>query len=82
MQADELVLRSRVLGNAKVIQQATLIGAEILNQEGLLGEVVEGAHADLLLVDGNPLDNIELLTRPDAMKVIINRGLVHKNALN
>lgn len=82
MQADELVLRGRVLGNAKVIQQATLIGAEILNQVGLLGEVVEGAHADLLLVDGNPLDDIALLTKPDALKLIMNRGLLHKNALN
>jgi len=80
MQSDELVLRSRVLGNAKVIQQATLIGAEILNQEGLLGEVVEGAYADLLLIDGNPLDDIELLTKPDSIKLIMNRGLLHKNA--
>lgn len=80
MQADELVLRARVLGNAKVIQQATLIGAEILNQEGLLGEVCEGAYADLLLVDGNPLDDIALLTRPDSIKLIMNRGLLHKNA--
>jgi len=80
MQSDELVLRSRVLGNAKVIQQATLIGAEILNQEGLLGEVCEGAYADLLLIDGNPLDDIELLTKPDSIKLIMNRGLLHKNA--
>ncbi|WP_343738152.1 amidohydrolase family protein [Achromobacter sp.] len=80
MQSDELVLRSRVLGNAKVIQQATLIGAEILNQEGLLGEVCEGAYADLLLIDGNPLDDIKLLTKPDSIKLIMNRGLLHKNA--
>jgi imidazolonepropionase-like amidohydrolase len=80
MQADELPLRARVLGNAKVIQQATLIGAEILNQEGLLGEVREGAHADLLLVDGNPMDDIALLTQPDSIKLIMNRGLLHKNA--
>ena len=79
MQADELTLRAGVLGNAKVIQQATLIGAEILNQEGLLGEVVEGAHADLLLIDGNPLDDIALLTQPESIKLIVNRGLLHKN---
>lgn len=79
MQSDELTLRARVLGNAKVIQQATLIGAEILNQEGLLGEVREGAYADLLLIDGNPLDDIELLTKPDSIKLIMNRGLLHKN---
>ncbi|OZI47316.1 peptidase M38 [Bordetella genomosp. 5] len=79
MQSEELTLRASVLGNAKVIQQATLIGAEILNQEGLLGEVVEGAHADLLLIDGNPLDDIALLTQPESIKLIVNRGLLHKN---
>jgi len=79
MQADELTLRAGVLGNGKVIQQATLIGAEILNQEGMLGEVLEGAHADLLLIDGDPLDDIELLTRPESIKLIVNRGLLHKN---
>ncbi|MNU06036.1 hypothetical protein D3C72_2510730 [compost metagenome] len=62
-----------------MIQQATLIGAEILNHEGLLGEVREGAYADLLLIDGNPLDNIELLTKPESIKLIVNRGLLHKN---
>lgn len=80
MQSQELVLRSRVVGNAKAIQQATLIGAEILNHEGRLGEVVEGAYADLLLIDGNPLENIELLTDTDSIKLIVQRGQVYKNA--
>ncbi len=80
MQAGELLLRSQVLGTAKVIQQATLIGAEILNQQGLLGEVSEGAYADLLLVDGNPLDDIALLTRAESIKLILVRGDIHKHA--
>ncbi|CAB5714754.1 dihydroorotase [Delftia tsuruhatensis] len=82
MQSDELLLRARVLGNAKTLQQATLIGAEILNHAGLLGEVVENAWADLLLVDGNPLDDIALLTRHDtAIKLVMQDGVIHKNGL-
>lgn len=81
MQSDELVLRAKVLGHAKVVQQATLIGAEILNHEGLLGEVVENAYADLLLVDGNPLEDVSVLTQHDAaIKLIMRDGFVHKNA--
>lgn len=81
MQSDELVLRAKVLGHAKVVQQATLIGAEILNHEGLLGEVVENAYADLLLVDGNPLEDVSVLTRHDtAIKLIMRDGFIHKNA--
>lgn len=82
MQSDELLLRAQVMGNAKTIQQATLIGAEILNQVGLLGEVVEQSHADLLLVDGDPLQDIALLTRHDtAIKMVMQGGVVHKNTL-
>ena len=80
MQSQELVLRSQVLGNAKTLQQATLISAEILNHEGLLGEVVEQAYADLLLVDGNPLEDITLLTQHEtAIKLIMQNGVIHKN---
>nr|WP_312987800.1 amidohydrolase family protein [Comamonas koreensis] len=81
MQSDELVLRAKVLGHAKVVQQATLIGAEILNHEGRLGEVVESAYADLLLVDGNPLEDVSVLTQHDtAIKLIMRDGFIHKNA--
>jgi len=82
MQSDELLLRAKVLGNAKTIQQATLIGAEILNHAGLLGEIAERAYADLLLIDGNPLDDIGLLTQHDtAIKLIMQDGVIHKNCL-
>lgn len=60
-QSDELRLRADVLGNGMVLQQATLVGAEILNMAGQLGEVVPGAIADVLLVDGNPLTDIGCL---------------------
>lgn len=82
LQSDELLLRAKVLGSPKTIQQATLIGAEILNHEGLLGEIVEQGYADLLLIDGNPLDDIALLTQHDtAIKLIMQDGVIHKNCL-
>ncbi|SEB03596.1 amidohydrolase family protein [Variovorax sp. YR216] len=82
LQSEELLLRAKVLGNAKTIQQATLVGAEILNQTGRLGEVVEQAYADLLLIDGNPLDDIALLTRHDtAMRLVMQDGVIHANRL-
>ena len=48
----------------EIIRQATLVGAEVLRQEGKLGIVEPGAFADLIVVDGNPLKKLELfLTR-------------------
>ena len=81
LQADELRLRAEVLGNGPVLQQATLIGAEILGQQGQLGEVTQGAIADLLLVDGNPLTDIHcLLNQGEKIRVIVKDGALFKNA--
>ena len=44
--------------------------------------VAAGARADLLVVDGNPLDDITVLTRPETgLKAIMKGGRFYKNAL-
>jgi imidazolonepropionase-like amidohydrolase len=44
--------------------------------------VEEGALADLLLVDGNPLDDLDLVADPaENFKVIMKDGKVYKNTL-
>jgi imidazolonepropionase-like amidohydrolase len=48
---------------------------------GELGIVKEGALADLLLVDGDPLTNIELLGDPAKnFTVIMKNGIIYKGA--
>jgi len=61
-QSDELSIRANIVGAFETICQATAIGAEIVGMEGKLGVVASGAFADLLVVDGNPLDDIAVLT--------------------
>jgi imidazolonepropionase-like amidohydrolase len=49
---------------------------------GKLGVVEEGAFADLLLVDGDPIENIKLLADPDKHLVVIMKdGKVYKNTI-
>jgi imidazolonepropionase-like amidohydrolase len=49
---------------------------------GKLGVVEQGALADLLLVDGDPLTNIDLVADPDKNFVLIMKdGQVYKNSL-
>ena len=49
---------------------------------GKLGVVEEGALADLLLVDGNPLENIRLVEEPDKnFLVIMKDGKIYKDTL-
>jgi imidazolonepropionase-like amidohydrolase len=49
---------------------------------GSLGVIEAGAYADLIIVDGNPLDNIEILNEyQDKFKLIMKDGDVYKNIL-
>ena len=61
-QSDELSIRAEIVGAFETICQATAIGAEIVGMEGRLGVVATDAIADLLVVDGDPTQNIHLLT--------------------
>jgi imidazolonepropionase-like amidohydrolase len=74
---------------AEALVMATSTNAELLALSGKrnpypgkLGVVEQGALADLLLVDGNPLDNIELIADPaNSFKIIMKDGVIYKNAL-
>lgn len=60
----------------KVIQHATTNGARILGQETQLGRVRAGWTADVLVVNGNPLENFKLLN-PLGTDLLVNGNLVH-----
>ena len=50
--------------------------------EESLGVIEEGAYADLLLVDGSPLEDVTILADPDAnLKNIMMDGKIYKNTL-
>ena len=61
-QSDEFVIRRQVLPAAEVLRSATSVAASLLNQDGALGVVAPGALADLILVDGDPITDIGVLT--------------------
>jgi imidazolonepropionase-like amidohydrolase len=74
---------------AEALVMATGTNAELLALSGKrnpypgkLGVVEQGALADLLLVDGNPLDNINLIADPaNSFKIIMKDGVIYKNTL-
>jgi imidazolonepropionase-like amidohydrolase len=49
---------------AEAIQSATLHAAEVLGASGELGVIAPGAHADIVVVAGDPTADITLLERP------------------
>ena len=81
-QSREFLLRREVLSPIEIIRQATLVGAEIVRMPGKLGVVKPGAFADLLVVDGDPIKKLELLTgQGEHLSVIMKAGRFHKNRL-
>ncbi|RWO14192.1 MAG: amidohydrolase family protein [Mesorhizobium sp.] len=74
---------------AEALVMATGTNAELLALSGLrnpypgkLGVIEEGALADLLLVEGNPLENLDLVADPaNNFKIIMKDGLIYKNTL-
>jgi imidazolonepropionase-like amidohydrolase len=75
--------------NAEILTMATATNAELLSLSGprnpypgKLGVVEEGAFADLLLVDGSPIENIKLIEDPAKnLLIIMKDGKIFKNAL-
>ncbi|HXN65072.1 MAG TPA: amidohydrolase family protein [Candidatus Acidoferrales bacterium] len=60
-QSREFLIRSQVLSPAEIIRSATVTNARLLNMQSELGEIKPGALADLLVVKGDPLKNLNLL---------------------
>lgn len=82
-QCREFTLRSEVFTPLELLRQATSMGAEILMQEGKLGCVRSEAHADLIVVDGDPLRDIGLLAADGRkLDLIMRAGEIVKNRLN
>ena len=83
-QSEEFVIRGKVLPAQEVIATATGIAARLCRMEGQIGTVAPGAFADLIVVDGNPLKDLSLLTGQGRhMPLIMRSGrIVKRKALN
>ncbi len=81
-QSEEFAIRARALPPREIIASATTIAAKLLGMEGRIGTIAPGAHADLLVVDGDPWANPALLSQPDrSIRAVIKAGQIHRSAL-
>ncbi len=80
---------TRWYDNADILRMATATNGELLALSGprnpypgKLGVVEEGALADLLVVNGDPIADLALLARPEeSLAVIMKGGQIYKDAL-
>jgi imidazolonepropionase-like amidohydrolase len=81
-QTGEFKIRGEVMPAIDVIRSATLVGAEVVREDGKLGTIQPGAYADLLVVDGNPLKDLALFQDGGPnLSAIMKAGTFHKNTL-
>jgi imidazolonepropionase-like amidohydrolase len=73
-QCREFTIRKEVFSPLEILRQVTSTNAAILQQEDKLGCIARGAHADLLVVDGDPLKDIDLLAANGRNLRLIMRG--------
>ena len=74
MQNREFEFRADIVKPIDQLRSATSINAEIMQKKGELGCIQPGAFADLIAVEGNPLKNIHLMTKPDENFSVIMKG--------
>jgi imidazolonepropionase-like amidohydrolase len=86
-QSKELTARETWFKPVEILRQATSANGELLalsgprNPYGRLGVIEVGALADLILVNGNPLEKLSLLENPNNLVVIMKDGKIHKKKL-
>jgi imidazolonepropionase-like amidohydrolase len=88
-QGTMLAHMTRWYSAAEALGMATATNGQLLALSGhrnpyprKLGVLEEGAYADLLLVDGNPLDNLDLIANPEQnLRIVMKDGKFYKNTL-
>lgn len=76
-QTKEFAIRAACVSNDDLVRQATVNAAELFGMADRIGQVKEGFLADLIAVDGNPLDDINVLVdHENSLKLVMKEGEV------
>jgi len=77
----ELELKAQVMKPMEVLLSATRVNAEIFRMEDRIGSVEPGKYADLLVVKGNPLQDLRVFQNQDNLHLIMKGGRAYKQTL-
>jgi imidazolonepropionase-like amidohydrolase len=80
-QSIEFRLRRETCQPIEILRSATSINAALLQMEGRLGVIAPGAFADILIVEGTPLDDVTLLETHENIRCILRDGRIVRNTL-
>jgi imidazolonepropionase-like amidohydrolase len=76
-QAQEFTIRSQVQPSIEVLRGATTVAAQLVGMAGEIGTTRVGALADLLLVAGDPIEDVNVLAEPNKyLRAVIQGGAI------
>lgn len=79
-QSEEFLLRGGAQTPREILQSATIVAARLMRQDSHIGQIVPGAFADLLIVDGDPLQSLAMLAAPaEGIRLILQGGRIVKD---
>lgn len=80
--AKELELKGQVMTPMDTLLATTKVNAELLNLSHRIGTLEEGKWADLIVLDGNPLEDLTIFQRHQtAVSLVMKGGKIYKNLL-
>ena len=81
-QSNEFNLRLQAMGPVEALQSATIDAARLMRAEADIGQLLPGAWADLLVVDGDPTVDLKMLTAPDTgIRLLMQAGRTVRSSL-
>jgi imidazolonepropionase-like amidohydrolase len=81
-QPGEFTIRLGAQTPVEILQSTTIEAARLMRQEGQIGQIVPGAFADLLVVDGDPTRELSMLAEPQrGIRLILQGGRVCRDTL-
>jgi imidazolonepropionase-like amidohydrolase len=82
-QNSEFLLRAPAVPALELLQSATIVAARMMRRESEIGQLVPGAFADLLVVDGDPTVDAAALSRPaESIRLLMQGGRTVRSSLN
>ncbi|GAA4873131.1 amidohydrolase family protein [Saccharopolyspora cebuensis] len=75
-QNEEFRIRAEVQSPLEVLRAATTNAAQLVGMAGEIGTLAPGAHGDLIVVDGDPLDDVAVLADPANIRAVVQGGQV------
>lgn len=76
-QSEEFEIRAQVQSSEQVLRSASTTAAELISAAGKLGVLAPGAHADLLVLNADPLADVSILARPDeCIDLVLKAGVI------